>query len=152
MNSKTIVKLILIERSICTDRHTHTHTRTHTHTHTHTHPHTHTHTPIHTHTHTHREWVDAQPGLVSSVVYSYLSLIPSHFSPSLTNLREQEAEMCVSFIRTRVLTRVCFCCVCGCGCVGVCVCVCVCVCVHGCKIVPLSVRLRYRIVGNFCEV
>ena len=49
-----------------------------------------------------RDWMDAQPGLISSVVYTYLSLIPSHVSPSLANLKEQESQMCVSLIRTRV--------------------------------------------------
>ena len=49
-----------------------------------------------------REWMDSQPGLISSVVYTYLSLLPFHGGPSLTNLREQEIHMCVSLIRTRV--------------------------------------------------
>lgn len=50
-----------------------------------------------------RDWMDAQPGLISSVVYTYLSLIPFHVSPSLANLKDQETQMCVSLIRTRVI-------------------------------------------------
>lgn len=50
-----------------------------------------------------REWMDSQPGLISSVVYTYLSLLPLHAGPSLANLREQETQMTISLIRTRVL-------------------------------------------------
>ena len=49
-----------------------------------------------------RDWLESQPALVSSVVYTYLSLLPGHMSPSLANLREQEAQLCVSLIRNRV--------------------------------------------------
>ena len=46
--------------------------------------------------------MDSQPGLISSVVYTYLSLLPFHVGPTLANLKEQEAHMCISLIRTRV--------------------------------------------------
>lgn len=48
-----------------------------------------------------RDWLDSQPGLISSVVYTYLSLIPCHTLPTLTSLREQEVQFCVTLIRTR---------------------------------------------------
>ena len=41
---------------------------------------------------TFRDWLDSQPGLISSVVYTYLSLIPCHAPPALTNLRDQEVR------------------------------------------------------------
>jgi len=50
-----------------------------------------------------RDWLESQPALVSSVVYTYLSLLPGHMSPSLANLREQEAQLCVSLIRNRFM-------------------------------------------------
>ena len=46
--------------------------------------------------------MDSQPGLISSVIYTYLSLLPFHVGPSLANLKEQETQMTVSLIRTRV--------------------------------------------------
>ena len=49
--------------------------------------------------------MDSQPGLISSVVYTYLSLLPLHAGPSLANLREQETQMTISLIRTRVLVE-----------------------------------------------
>ena len=49
-----------------------------------------------------REWLEAQPGLISSVVYTYLSIIPCYVGQTFSNLREQTAHMCVNFIRTRV--------------------------------------------------
>ena len=51
-----------------------------------------------------RDWMDSQPGLISSVVYTYLSLLPFHVSPTLANLKDQETQTCISLIRTRVST------------------------------------------------
>ena len=47
-------ELVLVEQTICTQRHTHARTRTHTNIHTHIHTRTHTHTQTHTHKYTHR--------------------------------------------------------------------------------------------------
>ena len=49
-----------------------------------------------------RDWLDGQPGLISSVMYTYLSLLPCHAFPALSNLRDQETQLCLSLIRTRV--------------------------------------------------
>ena len=67
-----------------------------------------------------REWMDSQPDLISSVVYTYmyLSLLPFHVGPTLANLKEQEAhvylthqnqgELLVHCIIMQVLVIVCF--------------------------------------------
>ena len=49
-----------------------------------------------------RKWLESQSGLVESVVFTYLSLIPYHTSSQLAGLRHQEAKFCVSLIRDNV--------------------------------------------------
>ena len=50
----------------------------------------------------HRDWLESQPALVMSVVYSYLSILPAHSISPLTNLREEETQLCVSLLRDKV--------------------------------------------------
>eukprot|EP00731_Ephydatia_muelleri_P012096 Em0006g990a len=53
-----------------------------------------------------RSWLESQPALVDSVLYTYLSLIPSHFTAKLATLREQETGLCVSLLRSKFMDRI----------------------------------------------
>ncbi|XP_065897464.1 integrator complex subunit 3-like [Dysidea avara] len=48
-----------------------------------------------------RSWLDSQPALISSVVYTYLSLIPDHVSSSLASLRDEEVSFCASLLQNK---------------------------------------------------
>lgn len=49
-----------------------------------------------------RSWVENQPPLVASIVYTYLSLLPAHISsPSLCQLQDSEIELIISLIRNK---------------------------------------------------
>lgn len=48
-----------------------------------------------------RVWLDKNPGLVPTVVFTYLRVITDHGNPSLSVLRQRESEFCVSLLREK---------------------------------------------------
>ena len=50
-----------------------------------------------------REWLEGVAALVDCAVFSYLAVLPSHSAQSLTSLRQQETDFCISLLRTKVL-------------------------------------------------
>ncbi|GBP11638.1 Integrator complex subunit 3 homolog, partial [Eumeta japonica] len=50
-----------------------------------------------------RPWLESQPFLIQTVVYSYVRLIEDHASPGLTPLRHKEVKFVISLIRDRFL-------------------------------------------------
>ncbi|XP_030386762.1 integrator complex subunit 3 homolog isoform X2 [Scaptodrosophila lebanonensis] len=48
-----------------------------------------------------RSWLETNPFLVQSVVYSYVRLIEDHANPALSTLRQKEVKFTVSLIRDR---------------------------------------------------
>ena len=49
-----------------------------------------------------RSWLESQPALIASVVYTYLSLIPDHMNSSFANLRDEEISLCASLLQNKV--------------------------------------------------
>lgn len=49
----------------------------------------------------HRGWLDKNPVLVATIVYTYLRLIVDHFSPQLRDLRQKEVDFVISLLRER---------------------------------------------------
>lgn len=50
-----------------------------------------------------RAWLESQPFIIQTVVYSYVRLIEDHASPALNTLRQKEVKFVISLIRDRFL-------------------------------------------------